>query len=266
MRYAVLADIHGNLQALTAVLEEMEHHAIDRWVVAGDLVGYGASPNECVEIVAGLGATCVAGNHDLIALGRLSEERCIDLARESLRWTREVLGAEARSFLEALPVTATAPGGLVVAHGTLDDPQRYTSTPKQARAQLAELSARPGARVLVLGHTHRPLAVSAEAHEPARGRLRLPAGEPIVLNPGAVGQAREILARARAMVLDLDAGDAAFLRLPYDVAGCRAALRAAGLSTRSCHLPPSPRRAASRLASAGLRRARRLSRGAGLAR
>src|SRR5919197_1277514 len=116
MRYGVLADIHGNLHALQAALEELRRCDVDGWLVAGDLVGYGPHPNECVELVAGLGGTCIAGNHDLIA-----------------------------------------PGGVAVAHGSIDDPQDYTVTPPQARAQLARLDA-DGARVLVLGHTHRPWA------------------------------------------------------------------------------------------------------------
>ena len=88
MRYGVLADIHGNLHALRAALGALGREGVDRYLIAGDLVGYGPNPNECVELVAGLDAVCVAGNHDLIALDRLSDERCPELARQSLRWTR----------------------------------------------------------------------------------------------------------------------------------------------------------------------------------
>ena len=91
MRFAILSDIHGNLPALEAALELFARAGVDRYLCAGDLVGYGPFPNECVERIAELGAVCVAGNHDLIALGRLSDDRCIPLARNSLRWTREVL-------------------------------------------------------------------------------------------------------------------------------------------------------------------------------
>lgn len=277
MRYGVLADIHGNLHALRASLEELRRRGVDGWLVAGDLVGYGPHPNECVELVAGLGAVCVVGNHDLIALGCLSDERCIPLARESLRWTRGVLGADARAFLAGLPPRATAPGGVALAHGSLDDPQDYTVTPPQATAQLDRLGA-DGTRVLVLGHTHRPWAFTAAGGTSlggrplggraawalrGRGMVPLPAREPMLLNPGAVGQSRELRARARAVVLDLERGRAWFLAPRYDVAACRDALRRAGLSPRSYHLPPSPvglarqtLRAASRKA-----RARPLARG-----
>jgi predicted phosphodiesterase len=254
MRYGVLADIHGNLHALRAVLEELERREVDGWLVAGDLVGYGPYPNECVELVAGLDAVCVAGNHDLIALGRLSDERCIPMARHSLRWTSGVLGEAARTFLASLPPRAIAPGGVALAHGSMDDPQDYTVTPPQAFAQLARLDA-DEAQVLVLGHTHRPWAFTAAGGTSLGGRplggrgawalrgrgvVPVPEHEPILLNPGAVGQSRELRARARALVLDLEGQRASFLDPRYDVAACRDALRRAGLSPRSYHLPPSP--------------------------
>ena len=255
MRYGVLADIHGNLPALTAAVRAIEREGVDGWLVAGDLVGYGPHPNECIRLVARLDATTVAGNHDLIALGRLSDERCIELARASLRWTRRALSDESASFLAALPVNATAGAGVVVAHGSLDDPQRYITETADARAQLTELASRPDAGILVLGHTHRPLAVGALTVHRPDGRVLLAPDEPVVLNPGAVGQSREMRARARAMVLDTDRSEATFLRLPYDVEACRRALVESGLSPRGCHLRPSPMRVAGRRARSVARRA-----------
>jgi predicted phosphodiesterase len=247
MRYGVLADVHGNLDALCAVLRSLERHGVDGYLVAGDLVGYGPYPNECVATVAGLPGTCVAGNHDLIALGLLSDDRCIELARRSLRWTRGVLGADERAFLAALPRTASAPGGVVIAHGSLDDPQEYTTTSRQALPQLDRIEARDGARTLVLGHTHRPLAFGRRSGWlTTRDATPLPAGEAVLLNPGSAGQSRELRARARFAVLDLGAREARFFAIPYDVAACRGALRDVGLSPRSCHLRPSLPRAAAR--------------------
>lgn len=247
MRYGVLADVHGNLDALRAVLRTLERHGVDGYLVAGDLVGYGPYPNECVATVAGLRGTCVAGNHDLIALGLLSDDRCIELARRSLRWTQGVLGADERAFLAALPRTASAPGGVVIAHGSLDDPQEYTTTSRQALPQLERIEDRDGGRTLVLGHTHRPLAFGRRSGWlTTRGVTPLPAGDAVLLNPGAAGQSRELRARARFAVLDLGAREARFFAIPYDVAACRAALRDVGLSPRSCHLRPSVPRAAAR--------------------
>jgi predicted phosphodiesterase len=245
VRYGVLADVHGNLEALRAVLSALEREGVDGFLVAGDLVGYGPYPNECVTAVAELSATCVAGNHDLIALGILSDDRCIELARHSLRWTRQILGTDERAFLAALPRVATAPGGVRVAHGALDDPQEYTTAAGQALAQLDRLD--DGDRALVLGHTHRTLAYTRSAGRlPTRGATALPPGEAVLLNPGAVGQSRELRVRARFAVLDLEARQARFFAIPYDVGACRSALRRVGLSPRSCHLRPSLPRAALR--------------------
>jgi predicted phosphodiesterase len=254
MRYGLLADVHGNLDALRAVVNALDHHGVDRYLVAGDLVGYGPYPNECVAAVAELPASCVAGNHDLIALGLLSDQRCIELARRSLAWTREVLDDDARAFLAALPPTVTVPGGVVVAHGSLDDPQEYTSTSGQALAQLARVQDGDGAGVLVLGHTHRPLAFGRRSGWlPTRGRTALPPSDAVLLNPGAAGQSRELRARARFAILDLDAQQTRFFSIPYDVEACRAALRRVGLSPRSCHLRPSLPRAAARAVRASAR-------------
>jgi predicted phosphodiesterase len=239
VRYGVLADIHGNLTALRAAVEVLRRRGVERWLVAGDVVGYGAEPNECIAAVTELEAAAVKGNHDLIALGELSDDRCIAIARESLRWTRDALSSESRAWLEGLPMKLQAPGGIVIAHGSLSDPQEYTLTRAQALSQLLEVEA-AGGRTLVLGHTHRPWAFSRSTGPRARRRpLRLPAGEPTLLNPGAVGQSRQLLVRARALLLDTDAGVAEFLAVPYDVGAARAALRRAGLSESGVHLRPS---------------------------
>jgi predicted phosphodiesterase len=238
VRYAVLADTHANLHALDAVLEVVRSEGVDGYLVAGDLVGYGPFPNECVERVAGLDAACVAGNHDLIVLGQLSDDRCIPLAKTSLAWTRDVLRDDARSYLEGLPRSVDI-GPVVMAHGSLDDPQEYTRTPEQAIAQLEQLERNhPEARTLIVGHTHRPWACDEAGREPERrGALKLPT-ERLLLNPGAVGQSRELRVRAYWVLLDLDRRVAEFRAVGYDTRACREALRARGLSSRSNHLRP----------------------------
>jgi predicted phosphodiesterase len=243
MRYGILADVHANLPALQAALRGLANAAVEKCIVAGDLVGYGPHPNECVELVAGLDAVCVAGNHDLMAIGQLSDEGCIPLGRAAIRWTQSVLGRDARRYLEALPLQAETHGGVVVAHGSLDDPEEYTTNAAEALGQLARLQHRwPGARLLVLGHTHRPLVVRSKAGRMelrGAGQFTLHADERYVVNAGSVGQARELRARARYGVLDLDLGVLELHAVRYDIAACRRALREAGLSPRSCHLRPS---------------------------
>jgi predicted phosphodiesterase len=249
VRYGVLADVHGNLQALRAVLGELDRAGVDRYLIAGDLVGYGPNPNECVEVVAGLDAVCVAGNHDLIALDLLSDERCPPLARQSLRWTRGVLTDDARAFLASLPLRARAPGGIVIAHGSLDDPQEYTRTPEQAVAQLTRLSRDGRDRLLLLGHTHRPWAFDLSLGTvPTRKPVSVRSGDLVLLNPGGAGQSRslELRARGRFVLLDLEEERATFFAVHYELELCRQALRRAGLSPRSCHIRPSVRGAGRR--------------------
>jgi predicted phosphodiesterase len=242
MRYGVIADVHANLHALEAALAFLSAQDVDGYLCAGDLVGYGPFPNECVRRVLELPGRCVAGNHDLIALDRLSDERCAPLARASLRWTRTVLDPRARALLAGLPLGVTE-GAVAVRHGSVADPRQYVVTREQALACLRHLGrVAPGVEILVLGHTHRPMAVDARRGSLLRhstGTVSLTPGEPTLLNPGAVGQSRSRDAAARVMVLDLAAHVASFHALPYDVAGCRGALRERGLPPESCHVPRS---------------------------
>lgn len=239
MRYGVIADVHGNLHALDAAVAFLAGQNVDAYLCAGDLVGYGPLPNECVRRVLALDGICVVGNHDLIALGRLDDDRCIPLARDSLRWTRGVLDAEARTALAGLPLRARV-GEIALGHGSLDDPRRYVTSEAAARACLEGLPS--GAGLLVLGHTHHPLAVGERRGillRDAIGTVDLPQGERMLLNPGAVGQSRTADPRARVMVLDTARRTAAFHALVYDVAACRRALRERGLPPAACHLRPS---------------------------
>jgi predicted phosphodiesterase len=242
MRYGVISDIHANLHALDAALAFLATQGVDGYLCAGDLVGYGPFPNETVRRVLGLPGRCVAGNHELIVLGRLTDERCTPLAQASLRWTRKVLDDEARELLSQLPLGARVQD-IALHHGSIGDPQEYVLRDAQALACIQELErSAPGADILILGHTHRPMAVDARRGSLLRsstGAVSLPQGEPIVLNPGAVGQSRSADARARVMVLDLAARVATFHALPYDVAACRQALRERGLPPASCHVPRS---------------------------
>ena len=227
MNVGVLSDIHANLPALEAVIEALHRYDIAAWICAGDFVGYGPHPNECIRRVRELSAISVVGNHDLIAVGRLSDERCIPLARQSLSWTRSALDDQSRAFLESLPVRAEL-DGVVVAHGSLADPEEYIA--RRTRA-LDELS-RSDARALVLGHTHRAL-IAREG-----GRL--------VLNPGAVGQSRDLRLRARGAVLDTVSLEVRAVAVRYDARKVRRALVDAGLPASGIHLRPSFARAIAR--------------------
>jgi diadenosine tetraphosphatase ApaH/serine/threonine PP2A family protein phosphatase len=147
--------------------------------------------------------------------------------------------------LAALPRRADLPGGIVAAHGSPDDPCAYVEDVVRAEAELARLA--PGTWVLLLGHVHRPFAVSAGAGRRATlpGRdLSLTHGTRHLLNPGAVGQARELRRRARCLVLDTGTRSARFFEPRYDADGARAALRRNGLPADALHRRPRLGRAA----------------------
>jgi len=252
MRYGVVSDIHGNLHALEAALDRLERERVDAYLCLGDLVGYGPYPNECVRRVRDLGALVVAGNHDLIAVGRLAPDGIGRLARESLDWTRPRLDADSRRFLEDLPAIAVPEPALVMTHGALGDPARYVSRPEDAAAELGRLrTEHPDASVLLLGHTHVPMVVAERTGRRIVRRARtlaLPESERVVLNPGAVGQARQRQPHGWSLVLDTDARRAEFNVVRYDVGAGRRALAAHGLAAESFHRPPSIRRALRRRA------------------
>lgn len=247
MRVGLISDVHGNLFALRAVLAALNTAGTDNILCAGDLVGYGPHPNECVEEIAELGIRCVAGNHDLMAVGRLSDSKCVQLARDSQRWTQEVLTRQTSAFLEALPARLGV-GSIVVAHGSLDDPQEYVVAETRAASQLHCLAgAYPAAQILVLGHTHRQWVYSEGHHtlRVPRGGRRLLTATRHLLNPGSVGQSRqwERVPRVRFMVLDLERQMVECRAIGYNVSASRQALRRAGFGRAALHSPPSPKRA-----------------------
>lgn len=213
----------------------------DAYLCAGDLVGYGAFPNQCIEVVSQLkNIVCVAGNHDLISVGLLSGETSIRLARDTLAWTATVLSQPGRAFLESLPLRATA-FGIAIAHGSLTDPQEYIRSPHQIASQLNRLHLEePDAELLVLGHTHR-----AGGWSPSGARLRptragfidFASDGPSLLNPGSVGQSRELTVRARCVLVDTKMMSARSYLVPYDTERFRAELSRVGLPLDSYHLP-----------------------------
>lgn len=240
MRYGVISDVHANVHALEAVLRALRGEGVDRFICAGDLVGYGPHPNECVARIAALepAPVVIAGNHDLMAIGRLPTRDLGPLPKQTIEWTAEVLDADSCRYLERLDAAAVTGDGVVVAHGSLDDPVEYVFDGVAAQAQLALVEERhPQARVLVLGHTHLQRAYCEEGDHTPDGRVGLD-GRRWLLNAGSVGQSRERRAVARALVLDLDGGAARFLGVDYNVSATERDLRLAGLPEHACHLAP----------------------------
>lgn len=249
MRIGLVSDVHANLFALRTVLARLRSTGVDAIVCAGDLVGYGPHPNECVETIAELEPICVAGNHELLLLDDIPEFRAGRRARHSIAWTRDVIQADVRSYLASLPRIARGPD-MVVAHGSLDDPEEYVRAESSAVEQLRRFTATyPNEHLLVLGHTHRQWLFEADRGTvfptPTKDQdivrtAALDAGRRFLVNPGSVGQSRdrEWAPRARFAVVDVAERTVRYFAEPYDASACRAALRARGLPVDSLHLRP----------------------------
>jgi diadenosine tetraphosphatase ApaH/serine/threonine PP2A family protein phosphatase len=238
MRLALLADVHANLPALEAVLEDVAAQGVERCVCLGDLVGYNAEPAACVTRVRAQVTLVVAGNHDVDCVRNDSLPGTNAVARQVQAWTRAQLDLEALDYLAGLPNVACDPAGFVAAHGCFLNSLYYTGyvTGTMLGANLAAVAARPEwPSVAFVGHTHVPMCgwitAQGEVHEaPARGHLRWPSSAPaVLLNPGSVGQPRDGDPRAAYGVFDPEAGSFEFRRVRYDVEASAAAILAAGL-------------------------------------
>ncbi len=231
MKVAVISDIHANRHAFEAVLEEIAaSDASEAWCL-GDLVGYGADPDACVQLARNHIAVCLAGNHDMAVTGEIALDEFSRGASMAAQWTQEVISPENLAFLAGLRPQGKE-GAIGLYHASPRDPVwEYVLS-----ALLAELCLdRQDHRVCLIGHSHVALSfVRVEGGfttgEPQRGgtKLDISNGE-WLLNPGSVGQPRDGDRRAAWLLLDLDDLSVSFMRTEYDVAGAAAAIRAARL-------------------------------------
>ena len=232
--HGVLADIHGNLEALRAALGFLQARGARSWLCLGDIVGYNAEPDACVDEVRGRGMQAVAGNHDLISVGRLGTARCSRKAAYALRRTRRRLRAESAAYLASLPVLKRLPGGVVLVHAAVDDVESYVRTAAQVARNAALVAAAcPGARLCFYGHTHDAQAWElrdGEVHvRPGQGTLRLRGDATYFVNPGAVDSARAAApGHARCALFDPESGTVEFARVPYDHAAAEERARRGG--------------------------------------
>ncbi len=231
MRVAAISDIHGNAHALQAVLAAIDADAPDAVWCLGDTVGYGPRPNECCSLVREVADVCLVGNHDLLALGAdVLEGDFNPDASAAGRWTRDVLDASSRGFLEGLEPEARLERAELFHASARDPVWEYVLGGESALATF-ELTQAP---LVLVGHSHVPFAISladgelAGAHAPAGTETDLSPGR-WLCNPGSVGQPRDGDARAAWLLLDLEAGRASFRRVTYDVSATQAEIREAGL-------------------------------------
>jgi predicted phosphodiesterase len=231
MQVAIVSDIHGNRHAFEAVLDDIAGSDPSEIWCLGDLVGYGAEPDACVELAREHTNLCLAGNHDLAVTGEIPLDEFSRGAGISARWTQEIIAEENLAFLKRLvPQQGGRPVGLY--HASPRDPiWEYVLSVLLADLCLDEQPK----RVCLVGHSHVALSFQRAEGEAATGEPRRAGAELDIcsgewlLNPGSVGQPRDGDPRAAWMMLDLDHWTASFRRSEYDIAGASAAIRSAGL-------------------------------------
>ena len=229
LRIAVLSDVHGNLPAFRAVLADVDSEGVDAVWSLGDLVGYGASPNECVELAAERCDLCLAGNHDLGVLERIDIADFSPHAAEAARWTRDQASAATLDFLGALDAKRDGEAIGLWHASPRDAVWEYVLSVPQAEECIEEMEPRVGA----IGHTHVACRFTRTDQMIGEGivggtQLDLSEGEWLV-NPGSVGQPRDGDPRAAWMLLDPESWTAQWRRVEYPIAEAADAIEAAGL-------------------------------------
>ena len=242
MRALILSDIHGNLEALTAALTA----ATDTWDVLwnlGDMVGYGASPNEVLDTIRPLSQLIVRGNHDRVCCGLTSALGFNPVARAAANWTKEELTAENLAWLRAVPQGPLQPEqpGVTCAHGSPLNEDHYIINMRDAWAPLQQMTT----PITFFGHTHIQGGFSQKEHdwhevrphyhtrnEAESWTMPLPEGTRHLINPGSIGQPRDCDWRAAYAIYNGEAAEITFHRVPYDLTTAQGRILMAGLPER----------------------------------
>jgi predicted phosphodiesterase len=231
MKYAIIADIHANLEAFEVVLEDIKAQKCTHTACLGDVVGYNANPKECLDIVRSMNVPCVKGNHDEYCSSDDALEGFNPHAAEAVQWTRRQLTDEDRKWLRDLKYLRLVASFSIV-HATLDMPERWGYVFDKLAA--AASFTYQNTSVCFFGHTHVPVAFIRDSV--VRGgtysKFKVESGRKYFVNVGSVGQSRDGVAKATYAIYDLEEGSIELRRLDYDIPKAQAKIRAAGLPDR----------------------------------
>jgi diadenosine tetraphosphatase ApaH/serine/threonine PP2A family protein phosphatase len=219
MRYAILSDVHSNIEALTAIRRALEAEGVDRYICLGDVVGYGASPNECCDMLRDLCDVTLLGNHDAAVAGRMDYSFYYDAARQALDWSASVLRAENLSWLKTLPYSCRV-GQVGFCHGSPLDPEayEYIFALEQALELLPHSVDLP--EVTFIGHSHlcKAFAIGRQdVKDVVSPRFSLRRGHKYIISVGSVGQPRDYDSRSCCVVYDTERRSVEFVRVEYDI-------------------------------------------------
>jgi predicted phosphodiesterase len=241
MRALILSDIHGNLEALTAALAAAEPYDV-LWNL-GDLVGYGASPNQVIDLIRPAAQINVRGNHDRVCCGLTSALGFNPVARAAATWTHDELTQENLEWLRAMPQGPVQPPlvDVTCVHGSPLNEDQYILSMRDAWAPLQQM----GTAITFFGHTHLQGGFSQKEHEWHEIRpqyrtrdaaevwtMEIALGTRHLINPGAIGQPRDNDWRAAFVTYDTDSTEIRFHRVPYDLTAAQGRILMAGLPER----------------------------------
>lgn len=218
MKYAIISDIHGNLEALESVLKDIEKKNVDSILCLGDVVGYGPNPNECVEIIKDKAEITLAGNHDYAPLGKIDLTYFNPWARSAIEWTSNELKESSIDYLLSLPLKIELDGFTIV-HATPYRPEEwnYIITIGDAVKNFPEFNG----QVCFIGHSHVPMIVAFTQEEEYRvikdNPLQFEEDTRYIINVGSVGQPRDLNPKASYGILDNTEHAFELLRVDYDI-------------------------------------------------
>ncbi len=230
MRYAVISDIHGNLDSLQAVSETIETQGVDRIIFLGDAVGYGAQPSEVIDMIRSMADASVVGNHDYVASGKEEPVYFNYYAKNAVLWTRDRLSDEERTYLAGLDVSAEEEGFTIV-HASPLDPLSWNYLFSVEQAEKNYDAFNNG--LCFIGHTHTPgvfcMDGGGKPGLESPGPLQLKEGCRYIINAGSVGQPRDGDPRSCYVVYDAERQSVEFPRVSYDVYAAQGKIVKAGL-------------------------------------
>lgn len=229
MKYAIISDIHANLEALNAVLDKIEQFRVDKIVCLGDVVGYNANPNECVNIIRQRGIPTICGNHDAVACGLEEPWGFNPVALQAAMWTRENLTEDNLEWLRRLPDVQKFDGFLAV-HGSPTNRNSYLLSWEDVLPHIHYVEEQ-GCRLCFFGHTHNPGIFSKDGVYTVDEDSKFELGDEksFFINPGSVGQPRDGDPKASFGILDTDKNEYELVRVNYPVKQAADKVTAAGL-------------------------------------
>lgn len=234
MRYAIISDIHANLEALSATLKDIKNQQVDKIICLGDVVGYYPDPNKCASLCKKSGLISIRGNHDDAALDLCPIDNFNPIAQKALLWTAEHLKQENKEWLQQLPDHLVVDDNFLAVHGSPWDPYAYIFTSAAALRSFSYMRSHyPTISICFFGHTHqRALYTSDEnsVEEVIRGKEYILGNSGLFLiNPGSVGQSRDGIPGASYIIYHAEERKIEFRHIPYDIETTQRKVRAAGL-------------------------------------